>query len=455
MKLPWGVFLHKGDVSQKMNMKIKYLSIFPVVAILIFSGSSFAHAQPVVFTQNLNYGLQNSAQVSQLQEFLTSQGLYSGPITGNYYFLTLDAVKAFQTQQGITPAAGYFGPMTIAAANKIADAEVGASNSQAISETGTSTPQVASTSSTPQLQLEALLREVASLQKQLQVQQGDIQNLQTQVSALPPTVSITANGSANGIIVLSGASATISWSSTNANYCNVSGDPSGAKWSGLSGSRNTGNLMGGISVKGGTTVSYFINCVGMGGGAQANVSVLVAGNVSSSSSIPSGPSTNGIRVDSLTITMGSSSAGSFRNLGLFVNGTQFGQTQNAVHPDGVYTFSGDPFTVPIGQSVNVDVYADVLSGAETSTVATILDQCSTVSPTSAMLWSQLNNELGQLMIVPSSHVEIGSYDLVASSEGGGLSGSFVGGCSESPVIGQETQPAPTLTVSSTTSSTTQ
>lgn len=146
-------------------MKTKRLFAFAVAAFFILSGVSLAHAQ--VFTENLYYGLQDNSQVSQLQEFLSSQNLYSGPISGNFYFLTLNAVKAFQTQQGITPAAGYFGPLTIAAANKIADAEVDASNAQAISEMGTSTPPTQASSST-QVQIEALLQQVTLLQQELQ-----------------------------------------------------------------------------------------------------------------------------------------------------------------------------------------------------------------------------------------------------------------------------------------------
>jgi hypothetical protein len=166
----------------------KYISILPIVTVFVLSGISMAHAQ--VFTDNLYYGIHDKSQVSQLQEFLSSQGLYSGPITGNFYFLTLGAVKAFQAQQGIIPAAGYFGPVTMAAANKIADVVVGASNSQAISETGTSTPMVQG-SSTTQLQLEALLQEVALLQQQLSAQQNStqvIQNLQTQVQQQTQTI---------------------------------------------------------------------------------------------------------------------------------------------------------------------------------------------------------------------------------------------------------------------------
>jgi hypothetical protein len=169
-------------------MKLKYLSISLITSIFVLSSISFVHAQ--TFAKNLYFGMRGDTQVQQLQEFLASQNLYSGPITGNFYFLTLGAVKAFQNQQGVTPAAGYFGPMTMAAANKIADAEVGASNAEAISETGTSTPPE-SQSSTAQLQLEALIQQVALLQQQLAAQQSStqaVQNLQAQVQQQTQTI---------------------------------------------------------------------------------------------------------------------------------------------------------------------------------------------------------------------------------------------------------------------------
>ncbi len=57
-----------------------------------------------------------------------------------------------------------------------------------------------------------------------------------------------------------------------------------------------------------------------------------------------------------------------------VNGTQFGATQGTVSPSGIYTFSGTPFTIPAGGTVNVNVYADTLSTASgtTSGGATLL-----------------------------------------------------------------------------------
>lgn len=145
-------------------MKIKYLFVLPVVTLLALSGISLVHAQ--VFTGNLYFGLKNNAQVSELQEFLTAQGLYSGPITGNFYSLTLNAVKAFQTKQGISPAAGYFGSLTVAAANKA---------------TGTIVLPTAAAGSA-QTQLQTLLKEVSVLQQQLQIQQNGAQPAQN----LPP-----------------------------------------------------------------------------------------------------------------------------------------------------------------------------------------------------------------------------------------------------------------------------
>src|SRR5437660_6544023 len=71
------------------------------------------------FDHDLYYGVQNSQDVIKLQDFLTSETLYSGPLSGNFYSLTLAGVKAFQVREGITPPGGYFGPKTRLRANTI------------------------------------------------------------------------------------------------------------------------------------------------------------------------------------------------------------------------------------------------------------------------------------------------------------------------------------------------
>ena len=72
------------------------------------------------FENNLFYGLLNDAAVHCLQQFLKRQGekIYpEGLITGNFFDLTLAAVKRYQGSKGIVQT-GYFGPLTRVAVNK-------------------------------------------------------------------------------------------------------------------------------------------------------------------------------------------------------------------------------------------------------------------------------------------------------------------------------------------------
>lgn len=71
------------------------------------------------FERDLYYGVSNDADVTRLQEFLKSEGVYSGPVTGNFFSLTREGVKRFQEREGIIPTLGYFGPKTRGRANEI------------------------------------------------------------------------------------------------------------------------------------------------------------------------------------------------------------------------------------------------------------------------------------------------------------------------------------------------
>jgi len=94
-------------------------------------------------------------------------------------------------------------------------------------------------------------------------------------------------------------------------------------------------------------------------------------------------SASGVQVNTLSFLVGGSGVSSFQNLGVFVNGAQFGTTQGVVSPATTYSFSGTPFSIPAGGSVNVDVYADLLSSATgTITTATTLSGCSATGVTS-------------------------------------------------------------------------
>lgn len=82
-------------------------------------GIPFA-ASAAMFEHDLFYGMTDNSEVKTLQEFLHTRSLYDGPVTGNFFSLTLASVIRFQTNEGITPAQGYFGPKTRAKANDLA-----------------------------------------------------------------------------------------------------------------------------------------------------------------------------------------------------------------------------------------------------------------------------------------------------------------------------------------------
>ena len=82
---------------------------------------------------------------------------------------------------------------------------------------------------------------------------------------IPPTVDIKANGSDGPITIDYNTSATLSWTSTNADSCTASGDWSGSKPT--SGSEDTGNLT--------SSKTYVITCTGAGGSASDSVTIYV------------------------------------------------------------------------------------------------------------------------------------------------------------------------------------
>ena len=88
---------------------------FTVAAASVSSASSNSSAATYVFSSFLSVG-STGADVTALQERLTADAIYSGPITGYYGVLTQTAVSQYQKAHGITQA-GYVGPSTRAALN--------------------------------------------------------------------------------------------------------------------------------------------------------------------------------------------------------------------------------------------------------------------------------------------------------------------------------------------------
>jgi len=68
------------------------------------------------FNSDLRQGMSGN-DVTQLQTKLTSEGVYTGPITGTFGTLTLKAVKAYQASKGL-PQTGFVGTLTRAQLNQ-------------------------------------------------------------------------------------------------------------------------------------------------------------------------------------------------------------------------------------------------------------------------------------------------------------------------------------------------
>jgi peptidoglycan hydrolase-like protein with peptidoglycan-binding domain len=80
------------------------------------AGTAGTTSTKYTFTSSLSVG-STGADVTALQNRLTSEGVYSGPITGTFGPLTRAAVEKYQTAHGISPI-GQVGPATRAALNQ-------------------------------------------------------------------------------------------------------------------------------------------------------------------------------------------------------------------------------------------------------------------------------------------------------------------------------------------------
>jgi len=94
-------------------------TIASIVAVVAFVAVAATSASAYTFTRNLTVG-STGADVTELQTGLKARGFLMVNPTGYFGNLTKAAVAAFQTANGVTPAAGYFGPLTQAKWNAVA-----------------------------------------------------------------------------------------------------------------------------------------------------------------------------------------------------------------------------------------------------------------------------------------------------------------------------------------------
>jgi len=91
-------------------------STAPTTAV-ISQSTTFSHC----WNTDLFFGMANNSDVLALQQALTLEGVYSGPITGNFFDLTRAGVIAFQTKYNFDPipTTGYVGSFTRQTLNNI------------------------------------------------------------------------------------------------------------------------------------------------------------------------------------------------------------------------------------------------------------------------------------------------------------------------------------------------
>jgi len=83
----------------------------PLLIISFLAVPFVASATIVSFDRDLYFGMRASVDVTALQQFLTDQRVYTGPITGNFFSLTKAGVQAFQKREKIFTT-GYVGKLT-------------------------------------------------------------------------------------------------------------------------------------------------------------------------------------------------------------------------------------------------------------------------------------------------------------------------------------------------------
>jgi peptidoglycan hydrolase-like protein with peptidoglycan-binding domain len=187
------------------------------------------------FTTSMTVGSQG-AEVSALQQILINNGYLTAIATPSGYFgqATKAALVQYQNANGISPATGYFGSLTMA--------NVNAKNAAAINQ-----PSSAGTSVNPP----------SPTVVQNPVQQAPV--VQSQ-----PTASLEANGSTGAIMIPYGSSVTLTWSSSNADSCTISP----AELTGTSGDQTIPNLT--------AAQTYSLTCTKGSASAVASVMVSVA-----------------------------------------------------------------------------------------------------------------------------------------------------------------------------------
>lgn len=249
---------------------------------------AFAQAQSApqvrVFDRNLYFGLKNNTDVRNLQEFLSKHGYYKGPITGNLFLLTMEAVRKFQQANNISPT-GYFGIKSREAANKtIKNSTV----SETINLSASSTPIISNMTDVSNTASVSASNVVQPSPAVSSVRAPGESVVITQASSSSPYVNLISSGT----IVDDGTPVTLSWTSNGVTSCQAGGN-----WTGSQptyGIYQTGSLFASIG-----SYTFSLSCNGPFSGTVNSIATITVK--------PAAPTiTISAPVDQETLTMGRS-----------------------------------------------------------------------------------------------------------------------------------------------------
>lgn len=94
---------------------ILLISILVLGAVFVYPGDVRA---ALTFTRDLSRGLSGDSDVASLQQFLVTNGYYTGPVSGNFGSLTEEAVRKFQQMNNLV-VSGIFDTASRLKANSI------------------------------------------------------------------------------------------------------------------------------------------------------------------------------------------------------------------------------------------------------------------------------------------------------------------------------------------------
>jgi hypothetical protein len=162
--------------------------------------SNDASTTPVeMFTTDLHYGLVHSQDVTNLQDFLASEGLFDGVSNGNYLSFKRQAVKAFQIQQGIDPVTGFFNGDTRSSANEIIAQEETSTPASSTSDTSNTLTHadIASANADFASTTNALTQDIADLVAKYKTLEDQVSTLTSAVDTLQAQTSSADQSASN------------------------------------------------------------------------------------------------------------------------------------------------------------------------------------------------------------------------------------------------------------------